>query len=66
MSTATPDGYSEAQVYAGWTRQYRDERQARQEIDEQARLAGIRRRRIEDILEASRLERLALSEVWES
>lgn len=57
--------YSEAQVHAGWTRQYRDERQARQEIDEQARLAGIRRRRIEDILEASRLDRQALTEVWE-
>lgn len=67
-TSTAPQDSSEAQVYAGWTTppDYKGETMTRAEIAEQARLAGIRRRRIEDILEASRLETRVLSEVWDA
>lgn len=64
VSTA-PEDRTEAQAYAGWVRQYRGESLDKAEITEQDRLAAMRRRRIEDILEAARLERDSLCEVWE-
>jgi hypothetical protein len=65
MRKTTP---TEAAIAAGWvTVEFMDERDpaTRDKPKESELEAGKRRRRIEDILEASRLEREALTEVWE-
>ena len=58
---------TEANLAAGWIAQYVGESDpAMRAKPKEAELEeGRRRRRIEDILEASRLEREALTEVWE-
>jgi hypothetical protein len=64
MRQRTP---SEAALAAGWIAQYMGETDpdSRKAPKEDELEAGRRRRRIEDILEASRLEREALHEVWD-
>lgn len=51
--------------YNSYYRSYKPEQQRGETIHPEAKLAGIARRRKEDILQAAKLEREVFGEVWD-